>query len=34
MKSTRLKKSLGTQENDYFNRQRFHLTPKTIYINR
>ncbi len=26
MKSTRLKSSLNTQENDYFNRQRFHLT--------
>jgi hypothetical protein len=28
MKSTRLKSSLTTQGNDYFNRQRFHLTNK------
>ena len=28
MKSTRLKSSLNTQGNDYFNRPRFHLTNK------
>ena len=26
MKPTRLELSLNTQSNDYFNRQRFHLT--------
>ncbi len=31
MKSTRLKSSLNTQANDYFNRQRFHLTIKKNY---
>ncbi len=34
MKSTRLKSSLNTQGNDYFNRQRFHLTNKNQKINR
>ncbi len=34
MKLTRLKKSLDSQMNDYFNRLRFHLTSKTIHINR
>ncbi len=33
MKSTRLKLSLNTQGNDYFNRQRFHLTIKNQIIN-
>lgn len=34
MKSTRLKKSLTIQGNDYFNHQRFHLTSKTTHIDR